>query len=361
MNKFRITLLMVIALISITSCLYCEEDKLVSPKVIPVTTVQAEENRIYPIAIVGAGAAGTMAAKRATLNNNQVLLFTGAKQERRRSRGNWVRKVDNIPGLEKYKRTVLELRNEALTNIVNGPMNHNLFIIEDSIITIEKEDGIFKLIDISGRIYLAKYVIMATGMMDGQPHIQDSIRPILPYANGQTVAYCLLCDGHRSFQKNTVVIGYGEDAAIAASLITDRYHPLNVTILTNGNKPQFYQETFTLLKDRQISVVEEPIYEVLGNQELKQLKGFRLQSGEVINADMGFVFLGIRPNNELVLQLGANVDSRGLVVTDEKGESSIPNLFIAGDLRSNSMKQIYTAWQHAVDVTQTINRRIRSE
>ncbi len=169
MNKFRITLLMVIALISITSCLYCEEDQLVSPKVIPVTTVQAEENRIYPIAIVGAGAAGTMAAKRATLNNNQVLLFTGAKQERRRSRGNWVRKVDNIPGLEKYKRTVLELRNEALTNIVNGPMSHNLFIIEDSIITIEKEDGIFKLIDISGCIYLAKYVIMATGMMDEQP------------------------------------------------------------------------------------------------------------------------------------------------------------------------------------------------
>ena len=302
-----------------------------------------------------------MAAKRATLNNNEVLLFAGATQERRRSRGNWVRKVDNIPGLEKYHRTVLELRNEALTEIVNGPLSHNLFIIEDSIISLEKEDGLFKLTDDSGHSYLARFVVLATGMMDVQPHIQGSIRHILPYANGQTVAYCLLCDGHRSFEKHTAVIGYSEDAASAALLVWERYHPLNVTVLTNGYKHQFSHETLNGLNNKQIRIVEEPIVEVLGNEDEKQLEGFRLNSGEEIEAEMAFVFLGIRPNNQLALEMGAEVDPRGLVLTDKDGESSIPNLFVAGDLRANSTKQIYTAWQHAVDAAQTINRRIRSE
>lgn len=34
--------------------------------------------------------------------------------------------------------------------------------------------------------------------------------------------------------------------------------------------------------------------------------------------------------------------------------------FVVGDLRANSVKQIYTAWQHAVDVVQVIDRRIRT-
>jgi len=93
--------------------------------------------------------------------------------------------------------------------------------------------------DGAGHTYYAQYVILATGMMDEQPHIQGSIRPILPYANGQTVAYCLVCDGHRSLGKKTVVIGYSEDAASAAIILANKYRLKDVTVLTNGQKPQF--------------------------------------------------------------------------------------------------------------------------
>lgn len=337
-----------------------EKSESFDPRVIPITTKQPNEKKIYPIAIIGAGAAGTMAVKRTVLNNTEVLLFAGANQERRRSRGNWVRKVDNVPGLSRYERTILELRNDVLKELVQTPLSHNLYVIEESIFLIEKENDFFKLTDGLGRTYYAQYVVLATGMMDEQPHIQGSIRPILKYANGQTVAYCSLCDGHRSFGKKSVVIGYSESAAQAALLLSEKYQLKEMTILTNGHRHEFSPERLKEIQDKGIKIIEEPVHEVLGNEKLKQLTGFKLANGNTIEAEMGFVALGIRPNNQLALQLGAQVDASGLVVTDLNGESSVPNLFVIGDLRADSMKQIYTAWQHAVDAIQFIHQRILS-
>ncbi len=302
-----------------------------------------------------------MAVQRAVLNNNEVLLFAGAKPERRHSRGNWVRKVDNVPGLAKYTRTVLELRNEVLTELVHNPLSINLYVIEDSVSSIEKDDDFFKLTDASGRTYYAKYVVLATGIMDEQPHFQGSIRPILKYANGQTVAYCSLCDGHRCFGKKTVLIGHSESAAHTALLLAEKYRLTSLTILTNGRAHEFTPELFKQLQNKNIRIIETPIVEVLGNKDLKQLTGFKLETGDTVEAEMGFVSLGLRPNNQLALQLGAQVDSKGFVIADSSGETTIPNLFVVGDLRANGMKQIYTAWQEAVESLQLINQRIRED
>lgn len=319
------------------------------PRVIPVATQQPMESKIYPIAIIGAGASGTMAANRAVLNNNEVLLFAGAKQERRRSRGNWVRKVDNVPGLGKYQRTVLELRNEVISDLHACSLGHNLYVIEDSVLAIEKQPNCFKLTDGAGRSFFAKYVVLATGIMDEQPHIQGSIKPILTYANGQTAFYCSICDGHRCYGKKAVVIGHSEQAAKTAHLLADKYQIADMTILTNGKAFEG--------KAEKITVLETPILEILGEE--KRLTGFRLENGTVIDADMCLVALGVRPNNHLALQLGAEVDTQGLVIANSDGETTVPHLFVIGDLKSGSMKQIYTAWQDAVEVLQLINRRLR--
>lgn len=341
-------------LVLLTSCQVVQPVPETIQEMIPVR----DENHVYPIVIIGSGAAGTMAVKRAILNNNEVLLFMGASQERRRSRGNWVKKVDNIPGLEQYARPILELRNETLADIYQGPFSQNLCTVEDSVVQIEKTGDLFKLTDGSGTVYYGKYVLLATGIMDEQPNIQGSIRPILDFSNGQTVAYCLVCDGHRCLNQNTVVIGYSESAATGAMLLAEKYHPPSLAIITNGNAPEFSENTLEKLKQNHIAIYTSSVLNVEGDRGIRQLQGFTLESGEFVSADMGFVMLGIRPNNQLALQLDAKVDSRGLVLTDSSGESSVSNLFIAGDLRSGSMKQIYTAWQHSVECMQQINARL---
>lgn len=327
----------------------------------PTSDEPNTNNKVYPIAIIGSGAGGTMAVKRASLNNRETILFTGAKKQMKSGRGHWVRKVENIPGLEKYTRTINQLREETLALIADSPFAPKLTTVHDSVLSVEKQDDIFIIRDFSGKTYQARYVVMATGMMDEQPHINGSIDPILPFANKQFIAYCMLCDGHRSIHKKTVVIGHSEDAAKNALLLANRYSPATLSLLTNGIPHTISDETLTLLAQNTIQIIEEPIQELVGNAKERLFTGFLLQSGQMLEADIGFVSLGIRPNNQLALALGAKTDEKGLVETDENGESTVENLFIVGDLRANSMKQIYTAWQHAVDAMQVIDRRLRAE
>ena len=63
--------------------------------------------------------------------------------------------------------------------------------------------------------------------------------------------------------------------------------------------------------------------------------------------------------NELAKSLGAKLDERGFVLTDDKGESSVEGLYIAGDLRAQTKKQVYTAWDTAVDAADAIDQKIR--
>lgn len=302
-----------------------------------------------------------MAVKRATLNNRDTLLFTGAKKAMKSSRGHWVRKVDNIPSLSHYTRTINQLREETLAEIAQGPFSHRLTCIHDSVLSVEKQDDIFILTDMTGKTYKARHVILATGIMEEQPHINGSIDPILPYANKQLVAYCLLCDGHKAYQKDSVMIGHSEAAAKNALLIQNRYEPTSMTILTNGIPTTITEETALQLDKHGITLKHDPIVEIIGDAKARIMTGFRLESGETVTAEVGFVSLGIRPNNTFALALGAEVDDRGLVLTDEHCESTVSNLFVIGDLRANSMKQIFTAWQHAVDAMQEIDRRLRAE
>lgn len=161
--------------------------------------------KIHDIAIIGGGAAGVMALLRGVLNNDECLFFPGSPKDRKKSRAFWVTKVENVPGLEHYKKGIVDPNNETLKWIYESEFSHNLHEVKNR--GIEKitknEEGLFHLIDNKGDEYLAKYVVMATGIMDVQPEINGEIKPIFPYANKQTIDYCLRCDGHHVFKRKT--------------------------------------------------------------------------------------------------------------------------------------------------------------
>ena len=80
-----------------------------------------------------------------------------------------------------------------------------------------------------------------------------------------------------------------------------------------------------------------------------------------IASQISFISLGMIVYNELAKSAGAKLDDRGFVLTDAKGLSSVDGLYVAGDLRANSKKQVYTAWDHSVDSADAINALLRKE
>jgi thioredoxin reductase (NADPH) len=69
------------------------------------------------------------------------------------------------------------------------------------------------------------------------------------------------------------------------------------------------------------------------------------QTGEerTIDADGVFVFIGLLPNTAFLAGSGVELDEVGLVKSDENLQTSVPGVFVAGDVRSHATMQIASA------------------
>jgi thioredoxin reductase (NADPH) len=65
--------------------------------------------------------------------------------------------------------------------------------------------------------------------------------------------------------------------------------------------------------------------------------------------------------NDLAKQLEANLDARGFVIGDALGQTNVAGFFVAGDVMAGTKKQIYTAWDSAVNAADAINQKLRAE
>ncbi len=316
--------------------------------------------KIHDVAVIGGGSAGAMAVLRVVLNNDECLFFPGSPKDKKRSRAFWVSKVENMPGHLDYKKGIEEPNRESFDWLAAGPFKEKFIWKKNTgVVSISKGDnGIFTITDNKNETYQARFVILCTGVMDVQPTIQGSIEPIYPYANIQLADYCLRCDGHHVLNKKIAVLGHNSAAAWVAIMLYERYQCPEVTIVTNGEVPSFDEETSALIKRYNFKVETNAITEIKGDPKNKILEAF-VCGTNTVNAEFAFIALGMIVYNELAKMLNANLDQRGFVTTDNKGKSSVEGLYIAGDLRANTKKQIYTAWDCAVDSADDINILIR--
>ncbi len=317
---------------------------------------------MHSLAIVGSGAAGTMALLRATLNNDDCIVFPGTPKDRKRSRAMWVRKIENMPAHFGYAKGIDDPMHEVLRWIEASPFAAKLdFRKHTGVARIEKNDAHFAIVDSKGEAHAAKYVLLCTGVMDVQPLIGGSIAPVLPFANLQSIDYCLRCDGHHVLNKPTAVIGHTVAAAWVAIMLHERYSPPAMCILTHGEAPQFDAELRELLALYEIQVESAVIASVDGDAKKGELTGFTFADGRRIPAQMSFVALGMLVYSELAKGLGAELDARGFVKADAQGQSTVPGLYVAGDVMAATKKQVYTAWDTAVNAVDAINQKLRAE
>lgn len=316
--------------------------------------------QIFEIAVIGAGAAGQMGLLRSVLNNKDTIVFKGDAKTNKKSRATWVSHVVNMPYSSGIPRPIGSATKSSIQWIQEeSEFAGKLTVVADAVSKLTKnQDGIFELETAKGESYQAKYVLLATGIMDMQPEIDGSIQPVLPFANKGHIDYCLRCDGHKSLNKITATIGHGAPAAWVAIMLHERYQPPELKIFTNGHEPEFSDDVKELLKLYDIKVITEAIKSIKGDPKTK-MEAFELEGGKFEPVEFAFALLGQIAYNELALQVGAEVNAKGNVVCGDKGESSVPGLYVAGDLRDTGKYQIYTAWDQAVDSIDDMDAKLR--
>jgi thioredoxin reductase (NADPH) len=311
----------------------------------------------YDIAIIGAGGAGQMAMLRAVLNHLETLVFLGDAESTKRSRAAWVAEVENIPGLFDKKRPVTTTTREVLRFIEKrDELASLLTTLKRPAVSIKKQNDLFEIS--SGEDdYRARFVVLCTGTMDVQPEIGGSIEPVFPYANRGDLLYCVRCDGHKTFGQPCAVIGHRAIAGWIAVLLKERYDLPAIHVLTHGQPFAGDERLRELMERYGIVVHTEEIREIVGDPK-KGLEGFKVGE-QVIEVPRAIVAMGSIVYNDLAKQLNVELSDNDHIVTDARGESSVPGFYAAGDLVEGRKKQVYTAWDLAVDAVDSIDARIR--
>ncbi len=365
----------------------------------------------YDVVVVGGGIGGSAAALRAAQHGMQVAWIRGDEGTSKASRARYVYNVDNMIGVHDAivrKKAIALLagpEHAAARVALQGTHFHigtqdmvddvverlregfteNVRLVEERATSARRAGDGFEVETAGGLVVRGGAMVLATGVMDRQPSVKlttrsgkvvDDVRWIYPWANNESLLYCILCEGHLVRSARVAVFGAAEAAAQVALLLHERYG-VEVALLGNGALLEAEPETRRLMGAYRIAFHGARVVEVLDAGERPKgasLRGFRLEDGTTVEVRFGMVAMGLhRVYNDLACQLGAALDPRDtgpeeerhVLVDDAGSETSVRGLFAVGDMSRRpgdvpSLKQIYTAQEYAVRAIQTIDRRRRS-
>jgi thioredoxin reductase (NADPH) len=289
---------------------------------------------IYDLVIIGGGPAGITAGIYAARGRMKTLLLEKALC------GGQVLitdKVENFPGfpegvsgpdladwmLKQAERFGLLIRTAEAKSIGLKKSAKDPFVI-----TLE-----------GGEILHSFSIIIATGAGWNQLGIpgEDDFK-------GRGVSYCATCDGPLFRGKDVVVVG-GGDTALEDALFLTKFAN-KVMIIHRRDKLRATK----ILQERAFANKKIEFYldsvatEVVGSGTVRGIKIKNVKSNKEtqLKCDGVFIFIGITPNSDIVKSI-IKADEKGYAIADDDMRTSVEGIFVCGDVRKKSLRQIVTA------------------
>ncbi len=286
---------------------------------------------MYDIIIVGGGPAGLTAAVYARRAGKTVLVVE------KNSFGGQIAfspKVENIPG------TVSISGAAFADSLVEQAMNLGADVELETVVSVEKADSGFTVSTEEGSCFAGKSVILAVGVkhrMLGLPGEEELV--------GNGISFCAVCDGAFYTGQHAAMIGGGNSALQEALLLSEVCS--KVTVVQNlpfftGEKPL---ADALIAKDN----VEVFFSTLVTGYESKNgsLTALQLQNQETgkqwtVPVDGAFLAVGLAPQNTPFAEL-AQLNDYGYFDSGEACTTRTPGVFVAGDCRSKTIRQVVTA------------------
>jgi thioredoxin reductase (NADPH) len=286
--------------------------------------------------VVGGGPAGTMAALYLQRFCRDVVLVDGG-----RSRTRYIDSSRNCPGFPYGiggKELLERLRQQADT--------HGVRIVPGQVLRLRHEAGGFA-VEAEGESWLARCVIVATGVADRLPHwpnVENAIHQGL-------VRLCAVCDAYEAEDKRIAVYGRAADGVGHAAFL--RTYSTRVSLV--------------LPPDAVLSVEDRARAQALGIEVLRALEErcalvggmFCVETADGVSHahDLVYISLGAPAQTALLEGLGVLMVSEGEVQVDDKCETSVAGIYAIGDAVS-ALNQIGVAFGHAAVAATAIHNRL---
>lgn len=267
----------------------------------------------YDIVIIGGGVAGltagiysVRAGKSVLIIENNYIGGTTATLE----------VIENYPGFSKI--SGIELVQKMYSQCIDLGVNFEFTNIKH--IDFDKNT-----IELTDKNIQYKALIIASGSSPKKLNVENEETFL-----HKGLSYCAVCDG-ALFKNNSIII------------ITDNY---------SGVRAYKYLKNLTadltiLNLHKDFEMTENPNYtnvsniELLGDNCIKEIAFISNGKSEKLKCDAVFVELG--KSSDLSLFSGKIDIENGFIKSDDNCHTSVKNVFVAGDVRKKSLRQIITA------------------
>jgi len=290
-----------------------------------------ENKTIQEVAIVGGGPAGLSASIYMSRYKIPHILFGtelgGFMNE--------THKIENYPGFTSISGFELSQKMGEHVKSLGAE------IIPQEIQKITKEDAIFKLKSYNGEEFLAKKVVYAVGTISNKLGV-----PGEKELKGKGVSYCATCDGPFFKNKEAVVVGGGNSAAVAVFILAE--HANKVTLIHRGDTPTCEPAYIAdMQKNPKINLIPNAnVVKINGENKVESVTLDKEVDGSTdYKTDGIFIEIGSGPNTAPLKELKIDLNEKGYVKVKADQETNIENLYAVGDISTNSngFRQIITA------------------
>lgn len=283
--------------------------------------------KVYDVIIVGAGIAGMTAAIYARRAGKSTLVLEGkaygGQIVNTFSIANWPGEP-GVSGVDLAKKIYKQAKDLGAE-------------IEFEEVLAVKDAGDKKEIKTDEGVYLGRALILAVGSRDREMEI-----PREKELTGHGVSYCATCDGAFYKGKDVAVVGGGNTAFYEALYLADVAKKVYLVHRRDGFRADAaLVEKVQAKKNVEFVLKVHPV-ELVGEKKVEGLVVEGEDGRQTLAVDGVFVAIGRVPATKVFSEL-VELDEKGYIVAGEDCHTSYTGIFVAGDCRTKTTRQLVTA------------------
>lgn len=309
-----------------------------------------DKNKNYDVLILGGGPSGLTAAIYTSRASLTTLVLAGSPPGGQLM---WTTDVENYPGFPDGimgPDLILNMRKQAI-RFGSTVYDENVLSITGNV-----KDN-FKVQTDSNNTYIAKTIIVATGASAKWLNLPSEQK-----LRAKGVSACATCDGFFFKDKIVGVVGGGDAAMEEATFLTK--YASKIYIFVRGSKENM--RASKIMQQRAISnskiefMFNTEVKDVLGKDKVTGVKLLNNATNTESTLDLSglFVAIGHQPNTQFLNNL-IDTDKIGYAQRQDKSETNIEGIFVAGDVHDKRYRQAITAAGYgcmaAIDVEKYLN------
>ncbi|MNW40872.1 NADH dehydrogenase [compost metagenome] len=280
----------------------------------------------YDVLVVGGGPAGASAAIYAARKG----IRTGIVAERFGGQVNDTLGIENLIGVKYTEGPKLA------ANLEEHAKEYNIDIMMSQRAKgLQKKDLIEVELE-NGAVLKSKTVILSTGARWRNMNVPGEAE-----FKNKGVAYCPHCDGPLFAGKRVAVVGGGNSGVEAAiDLAGVASHVTVLEFMPELKADSVLQDRLNSLPNTTV-IKNAQVKEVTGDSKVNGVTYIERESGEEKHLELEGVFvqIGLVPNTEW-LEGTLERTRMGEIIVDNRGATTLPGVFAAGDCTNSAYKQI---------------------